>query len=69
MTDEDWSITVIVEDTGKMAEQMPVIEMTMALALAKKRGVETVDMKLERNSCEECTLYQVPHQHLIGTIR
>lgn len=69
-TDED-SILMIVEDTEKMLAKLPGIEMAMAMTLAKRQNFITwpVDMKLEKDFCEECVLYQVPHYHLIGTLR
>lgn len=67
MTNEP--ILMIVEDTEKMLAKLPIIEMSMALVLARKLGTETVDMKLDKDFCPSCPIYRVPHYHLIGTLR
>lgn len=62
-------ILMIVEDTEKMMANMPIIEMSMALVLARKLGTETVDMKLDKDFCPGCEIYNVGHYHLIGSVK
>jgi len=74
MMDEEAAVNWLVEQTEMLEEQMPAIEMMMATALAKRMGSSTVDMKLAKDFCEDCTLdtgegYKIPHYHLVGTVR
>ena len=64
--EDDPSITAIIEDT--MEDQIPRIEMIMAMALSKRAG-KLVDMKLDKSACKSCEIQTEPHVHMTGTIR
>ena len=72
---EELVITWLVEKTDAWDEKLPVIEMMMATALARRRGTVEIDMKLDKETCEteedigNCGIWTVPHYHLMGSVR
>ena len=75
MPDEELVITWVVEKTESWDEKLPVIEMMMAAAMARKLGTAEIDMKLDKETCESeedianCGMWSVAHHHLTGSVR